>query len=61
VAVTVLLVMTGPYALWTLLIAAAALGYQRYRSNASLPLGHGTENPRPVPAMSLARRCSGAE
>ncbi len=61
VAVTVLLVMTGPYALWTLLIAAGALGYQRYRSNASLPLGHDRENPQGVPALSLARRYPGAE
>jgi amino acid efflux transporter len=61
VAVTVLLVMTGPYALWTLLIAAAALGYQRFRSNASLRVGRDRENPQSVPALSLARRYPGAE
>jgi amino acid efflux transporter len=67
-----LLALIGWYALWTLLVAAAALLYQRYRSrpaatlligqpNASLPLGHGMENPRGVAALRLAGRCPGAE
>jgi amino acid efflux transporter len=67
-----LLVLIGWYAVWTLVIAAAALLYQRYRRgpaatlligqpNTSLRVGHGTENPRSVAALSLARRCPGAE
>jgi amino acid efflux transporter len=67
-----LLALIGWYVLWTLLVAAAALLYQRYRRgpaatlligqpNTSLRVGHGTENPRSVAALSLARRCPGAE
>ena len=72
IAVVGLLVLIGPYALWTLVIAAGALLYQRHRDrsartvriekpNTSLPVGHGMENPRGVPVPTLAGRCSGAE
>jgi len=72
IAVVGLLVLIGPYALWTLVIAAGALLYQRHRDrsartvriekpNTSLPVGHGMENPRAVPVPTLAGRCSGAE
>ncbi|WP_424706117.1 APC family permease [Kitasatospora acidiphila] len=36
-AVAVLLVMSGPYLLWPLLLAAGALGYQRYRGREMKP------------------------
>jgi amino acid efflux transporter len=67
-----LLLLIGWYAVWTLLVAAAALLYQRYRRRApttvlsgqpndSLRPGHGTENPRVDAALSLAHRSVGAE
>jgi amino acid efflux transporter len=67
-----LLLLIGLYAVWTLLVAAAALLYQRHRRrapttvlsgqpNESLRPGHGMENPRIDAALSLAPRCQGAE
>jgi hypothetical protein len=66
-----LLLLIGWYAVWTLLVAAAALLYQRFRRpaptvlsgppNESLRSGHGRENPRIDAALSLAARRLGAE
>jgi amino acid efflux transporter len=66
-----LLLLIGWYAVWTLLVAAAALLYQRFlrpvptvlsgQPNESLRPGHGMENPRVDAALSLAPPCLGAE